>query len=271
MRAAVLVVLAWCAPALAQDTTVTPAPLPAATDTLRPTMPDEQASDTGAAMSYGLETAFRSGHSDRGFLISDRAVFQPVVWVSRRGTDVSLWGNLALADATDGSRPDIVEAELTHTYERKSLSIAPAVRMWFYRDRVSRSRSRSVEAWLYLSHDLGAVTLFTNHSVDFQDNRGGYFGEAGVESEGMVSPALELGGSLSAGWANATFNDYWAGVAKPAFNRVSAEGWLSVYPTPRFYIGSHVELSSIVDRDVRAGDLFSPTYVVLRLTTGVEF
>jgi hypothetical protein len=222
-------------------------------------------------MSYGLETAFRSGHSDRGFLISDRAVFQPVVWVSGRGTEFSLWGNLALTNATDGSRPDIMEAEVTHNFEWKSLSIGPAVRMWFYRDRVSRSRSNSVEAWLYVSRDLGPLTLFMNHSVDVEDNRGGYYGEAGVETEGMVSPVLEIGGSLGAGWANSTFNDYWAGVAKPAFNRVSAEGWLSVYPIPRFYIGSHVEFSSIVDRDVRAGDLFSPTYFALRLTTGVEF
>lgn len=266
-----LVLVAWCAPAVAQDTSVTSAPLPADSEILRPKPPNAKAPDTTVTISYGLETAFRTSHSDRGFLISDRAVFQPVVWVSRRGTDFSLWGNLALADATDGSRPDIVEAELTHKYEGKSLSIAPAVRMWFYRDRVSRSRSRSIEAWMYLSRDLGAVTLFTNHSVDLQDNRGGYFGEAGVESEGMVSPALEIGGSLGAGWANSTFNDYWAGVAKAAFNRVSAEGWLSIYPTPRFYIGSHVEFSSIVDRDVRAGDLFSPTYFALRLITGVEF
>ena len=271
MRGAVLVLLAWCAPAVAQDTTVTSAPLPAAPDTVRPKLPNENTSDTGATISYGVETAFRTGHSDRGFLISDRPVFQPVVWVSGHGTDLSVWANLALADATDGSRPDIVEAELAHKFEWKRLSIGPAARLYFYRDRVSRSSSGSVEAWLYLSRDLGAVTLFTNHSVDFQDYRGGYFGEAGLESEGMLSPTIEIGGSLGAGWANSTFNDYWAGVAKSAFNRVSAEGWLSVSLTPRFYIGSHVELSSIVDRDVRAGDLFSPTYFALRLTTGVEF
>jgi hypothetical protein len=266
-----LVLLAWCAPAVAQDTSVTSARVPAAADTGRPKPPDQKTPDTAATISYGVETAFRTGHSDRGFLISDRPVFQPVVWVSRRGTDLSVWANLALANATDGSRPDIVEAELTHKYEWKSLSIGPAARLYFYRDRVSRSTSRSVEAWLYLSRDLGPVTLFTNHSVDLLDYRGGYFGEAGVESEGMLSSSVEIGGSVGGGWANATFNDYWAGVAKSAFNRISAEGWLSVYLTPRFYIGPHVEFTSIVDRDVRAGDLFSPTYFVLKLTTGVEF
>jgi hypothetical protein len=266
-----LVLLAWCAPAAAQDTSVTSARPPAAADTVRPKPPDQKTPDTATTISYGLETAFRTGHSDRGFLISDRPVFQPVVWLSGRGTEFSLWGNIALAAATDGSRPDIVEAELTHKYEWKGLSIGPAARMWFYRDRVSRSTSRSVEAWLYLSRDLGPVALFTNHSVDLLGYPGGYFGEAGVESEGKVSPSIEIGGSLGAGWANSTFNDYWAGVAKSAFNRVNAEGWLTVYVTPHFYIGPHVEFSSIVDRDVRRGDLFSPTYFALRLTTGVEF
>ena len=250
MRGAWLVPLAWCAPAVAQDTSVTRA-LP--------------------TISYGLETAFRSGHADRGFLISDRPVFQPVVWVSGRGTEFSLWGNLALADATDGSRPEIVEAELTRKYEWKKLSIGPAARMYFYHDRVSRSKSQSLEAWLYLTNDFGPFTLFTNHSVDFLDYRGGYFGEAGVESGRTVSPSVKIGGSFGAGWANSRFNDYWAGVAKSAFNRVSAEGWLTVYAKPHFYIEPHVEFSSIVDRDVRAGDLFSPTYSLFRLTTGVQF
>ena len=240
-----LIHLAWCVPSVAQD-----AP---------------------ATTSYGIETAFRSGHSDRGFLISDRPVFQPVVWVSWRGTESYVWGSLALDDATDGSRPGILEAELAHKFEWTRVSIRPAARMWFYHDRVSRSHSRSLEAWLNVSTDLGPITLFTSQSVDVLDYRGGYFGEAGIESERNVSPHVEIGGSLGAGWANSTFNDYWAGVAKSAFNRVSAEGWLTLYPNPHFYIVPHVEFSSIVDRDVRAGDLYSPTYFLFRLTAGVEF
>jgi len=251
MRGVWLVLFAWCAPAVAQDTSVAPAALP--------------------TISYGMETAFRSGHSDRGFLISDRPVFQPVVWASRRATEFSLWGNLALASATDGSRPEIVEGELTSKYEWKRFSIAPAARMYFYRDRVSRSSSRSLEAWLYLTSEIGPLTLFTNHSVDFLDYRGGYFGEAGVQSEQKLSPGVKIGGSLGAGWANSTFNDYWAGVPKSAFDRVDAEGWLTLYPQPHFYISPHVEFSSLVNRDVRAGDLFSPTYFLFTLSTGVEF
>lgn len=245
MRVALgLVLLAWCAPVVAQDT---------------------------VRVSYGLETAFRSGHADRGFLISDRPVFQPVAWVSGLGTEFSLWGNLALAYATDGSRPEIAEAELTHKFAWKSLTIEPAARMYVYHDAVSRASDRSLEAWLNLSNHLGPFTLFTNHSIDLLDYRGGYFGEAGVESSRKLSPGVEIGGSLGGGWANAKFNDYWAGVAKSAFNRISAEWWLTFYPEPHFYIGPQVEFSSIVDRTVRTGDLFTPTYFLFTLSSGVEF
>ena len=257
-----LLVVAWCVPAVAQDTATT-------ADVVRSN--DQNTSDTLAKISYGLETAFRSGHSDRGFLISDRPVFQPDAWLSLRGTEISLWSNFALADATDGTRPDIVEGELTHIYRWKRLSIGPAARMYFYDDLVNRSTDRSLEGWLNLSIAFGPLSLFTKHSVDLLDYRGGYYGEAGLHYDQKVTSGLEIGGSLGGGWANATFNAYWAGVAKSAFDRVSAESWLFIYPERHLYIGPHVELSSIVDRDVRAGDLFSPRYLLFTLTTGVEF
>jgi len=266
-----IVLLAWSAPAGSQDSSVLSVPDPFGSDTLTPKPPYQKTVDSVATISYGFETALQNGHADRGFLITDRPVLQSVVWVTRRRTEFSVWGNLALANASDGSRPDTVEAELTHTYEWKNLSIAPAARLYFYRDRVTGSTSRSAEAWMYLSRALGPVTLFTNHSVDLQVYRGGYFGEAGIESEGMLFRSLKIGGSLGAGWANSTFNDYWAGVAKPALDRVTAEVWLMIYAKPHFYIGPDVELSSIVDRQLRAGDLFNPTYFLLKLTSGVEF
>ena len=279
------VLLAWSASAMAQDTSVTSAP---------PASPPS----AGAKISYGVETAYRTGHSDRGFLISDRPVFQNVVWLSVGGTESYLWSNIPLAHATDGSRSQIVEAELAHKFEWKTLSIGPAARAYFYQDRqdrASRSNSHhgkgrrtrpharvfenppadgrasgSLEAWLSLTSDLGPFTLFTNHSVDLRDYRGGYFGEAGVEVGRKVSSRVEIRGSFGAGWANSKFNDYWASVRKSAFNRASAEGWLTVHATSRLFLAPHVEFSSIVDRDVRRGDLFNPTYTLFRLTAGVE-
>src|SRR5262249_55235230 len=92
-----------CAPACAQDTSAVPSRSP------RP-------------LSYGAEIAIRTGHADRGFVVSDRAVIQPEVWVSGGGAELSAWSSFTLAETTDSARPQILEFELTRALEWKSLT-----------------------------------------------------------------------------------------------------------------------------------------------------
>lgn len=224
----------------------------------------------GQDRGFGVEMGFRSGHADRGFVINDRPVVQSMAWVSGRFAEFSVWGSLPLAETTDRARPQILELELARAHEWGHLSIAPAIRTYFYRDPLSTYNTRSIEGWLYLSYDAGPFTLFTNHSVDVLTNRGAYFGEAGITSEGRVSPRVEVGGSVGAGWASARFNAAFAGIAQSALDRISVEGWVTAHVNPRCYIGPHVEFSRIVNHDVRAA-LARPTFVLVRLATGVEF
>ena len=232
--------------------------------------PASAPSERDRRTSFGVELGFRSGHADRGFVINDRPVLQPVAWVSGSVVEFSVWGSLPLAETTDNARPQIVELELTREHEWGNLTIAPAVRMFFYHDPISPYSTRSLEGWVYLSYDAGPFSLFSNHSLDILTYRWAYFGEAGIESERFVSERVELGGSVAVGWASATFNDAYAGVAQAALDRISAEGWLTVYVNPDCYIGPHVEFSTIVNRDVRA-ELVRPTFLLLGVATGVEF
>jgi hypothetical protein len=249
--AAFLLLTAWCPPAFAAFA---------------------QSTDTERPVSYGVEIAFRSGHADRGVLIGDRPVIQPVTWVAAKGAELSLWSSFPVAENTDRSRPEIFEIELTHGLQWRALTVGPAVRAYFYKDPASSYSTRSIEGWLYLSVAMGSFRLFSNHSVDLQTYRGAYFGEAGIASARRLSQRLEIGGLFGAGWASATFNEAYVGVAKSALNRINAEGWVTAYVKPPFYIGSHVEFSTIVDQAVRAApDLLRPTYVLVRLTTGGEF
>lgn len=257
-----LALAAWGPPVLAQDR-------PAVAQS-SPKSPGDTLSTTEPPVSYGVEIALSSGHADRGFIISDRPVVQPVTWVSGSGASFYLWSNLTLAQTTDSARPQILEMELAREAEWGRLSVAPAVRTYFYHDPLSTYSTRSIEGWLYLSYDVGPFSLFTNHSVDLLAYRGAYFGEAGIESEGRVSPRVEIGGSFGAGWASSAFNDLWVGIPKSALNRLSAEGWLLAYASPHYYIGPHFKLNSIVDRDVRA-ELARPTVLFVGLTMGVEF
>ena len=222
-----------------------------------------------APLAYGAGVALGSGHADRGFLISDRPVLQPETWLGWGGTELSLWSSFTLAQTTDGSRPQIVELELTRRQTWGRLVLGPAVRAFLYHDPLSPASTRSVEAWLNLTYDMGPVSLYTNQSVDVLAYPGAYFGEAGIASEHHVSPDVAVGGSLGAGWASAAFNDAYAGIATAALDRLSVQAWLTARLRPHLTIGPRVELSTIVDPAVRA-QLAHPTYLLLGLTTGLE-
>ena len=227
-------------------------------------------SEPARPISYGVELAFRSGHADRGYLISDRSVIQPVIWVSGNGADFSVWGNVTLGETTEGARPQILELELARKYEWHNLSIGPAARMWFYHDPLSRYSSRSLEGWLYVSYDTGPFSLFTNHSLDVLEYQGAYFVDAGIESEGQLSERVEIGGSLGAGWASEPFNDSWFGVPQSALNRAIAKGWLTAYLNSHLYIVPHFEYNKTLDPAVRAAHV-RPTHLLVGLTLGGEF
>jgi len=227
--------------------------------------------DIPQQMRYGVEIAFRSGHADRGFIINDRPVVQPVMWLSGSGTQFSAWSSFALAQTTDAARParpQIVELELTHEQTWGKVTVAPALRMYFYQDVLNGERDRSLEGWLTLSYNAGPFSLFTRHSLDVMTYQGESFVDAGIESEHRIS-ALELGGSLVAGWASARFNDDYAGVATRALDRIRAATWLNVYRGP-LYVGTHLEFNTIVDPAVRAA-VPRPTYLLITLSMGGKF
>jgi hypothetical protein len=217
-----------------------------------------------------VEAVLGSGYADRGLLISDRPVVQAVTWVSGSVAAFSVWTNITVGDTADGTRPQILEMELTRAHEWRNLTIEPAIRMFFYRDPLSRYSSRSIESWLYLSYEAGPFRLFTNQSVDVLAFKGAYFGEAGIAFERRPSPRVEIGGSLKTGWASSTFNDVYVGIDKSALNLTGAEGWLKVYAKPRLYISPYFEFSTTVNRAVRA-ELAHPTLFFVGLLTGVEF
>ena len=262
-------VAAWLALAL-----VLPAPvaLPSspAFAQASPNPPEEQQPDKERPVSYGVEVKLRSGYADRGLVISDRPVVQPVTWVSGSVAAFSVWSNLTLGENTDGSRPQILELELTRAREWKRVTIEPAIRAFFYRDPRSFYFSRSIEGWLYLSYHAGPFRLFVNQSVDVLAYKGAYFGQTGMALERRLSRRIEVGGAFNTGWASSTFNDAYAGIDKSALNLTGVEAWLTIYVKPRLYIGPHVQFTTTVDRKIRAA-LARPALFFVGLTTGVEF
>jgi hypothetical protein len=260
--AAWLICLTWGSLAFAQDRP--------ALDQRVPELPEQKQSENERSIFFGAQIMVNSGHADRGFVINDRPVVQPVVWLSGSVAEVSLWGSFPLTRTTSGPEPRILELEVAVWHQWENLRMAPAVMMYDYLDPKSIYRTRSIEGWLYLSYDAGPFSVFSNQSVDVLTYGGAYYGEAGIESEWRVLPAIEVGGSVGAGWASSKFNDMYVDVYESAFNRVSVQSWLTVYVAPRSYIRTHVEFSTIIDHGVRA-EATRPTFVFAGLTTGVEF
>jgi hypothetical protein len=239
-------------------------------------------------VSYGVEVAFKSGHADRGYIISDRPVLQPVTWVSWNGAEFSAWGNVPLARNTDGTRSQIVELEVTREHEWGRITIGPAIRKWFYqeqpipfRERPGKRRGQaarkpenysaeSMEGWLYVTYDAGPVRVFSNQSVDLTTYKWAYFGEAGIATERDITQTFGIGSQLGAGWASAMFNDAYFGIAKPALNRLSVEGWLTANITQRFYSRLQLDFNTTLDRNLHPGAKH-PTYFLVALAVGVEF
>ena len=274
--AASLALATCCAPVSAQDTSplhatapiVLPNSLTCAQNSPNP--PEAKRSEKERSVSYGVEVEFSSGDADRGVLISDRAVVQAVTWVSGSVAAFSVWSNVTLGETTDGSRPQILDMELTRVHKWRNLTIEPAIRAFFYRDPLSIYSSRSIEGRLYLSYHVGPFRLFANQSVDVLTYQGAYFGEAGIAFERRVSRRIAVGGSSNTGWASSTFNDAYVGIDTSALNLTGMEGWLTVYVKPHFYVGPHFQFTTTVDRTVRTA-LARPTLVFVGLTTGVEF
>src|SRR5215831_13479557 len=148
--------VALCAPAWAQDSSTAP-------------------SRSARSLRCGVEIALRTGHADRGFVVSDRAVIQPEVWVAVAGTELSAWSSFTLAQTTDSARPQILEFELTRELEWKRLTVGPAVTMFFYHDPVSIDRTRSIEGWLHVTYDAGPFSLVAHQSIDVLTYHGAYF------------------------------------------------------------------------------------------------
>jgi hypothetical protein len=293
-----LVLAVWCAPAFAQDTCPLHAMLPQAAVGVReappgspfalvlpapvavpsspafaqhsPNPPEEKRSEKGRPVSYGVEIGLSSGHADRGIVISDRPAVQPFTWVSGSVATLSVWSSFPLGEATDGSRPQILDLELTRAHEWRNFTIEPAIRMFLYRDLLSLYGSRSIEGWLNLSYHAGPLRLFTNQSVDVLAYKGAYFGEAGIAFDRRLSPRVKVGGSFKTGWASSTFNDVYVGIDKAALNLTGAEGQLTVYVKPHVYIGPSFEFNTTINRAVRAA-LAHPTMFFVGLVTGVEF
>jgi hypothetical protein len=220
-------------------------------------------------VTYGGELDFNSRYIWRGIPLSKGAVTQPSAWVSAFNFTFSVWGNFVLNNEANQGEFNEVDLILSYSREWKKITVEPLVQFYLYPNQ--KDAPATGEGSLKLSYPIiGPVSVFTSHTFDIVRYGGSYFGNAGLSYEHEFNSKLSLESSLSLGWGSSKFNDVYLGLSKSALNVAIYDLSLTYYPKKFVYIRPHVELSAIVDGELR-NQLDDSTIVSGGLAVGMEF
>ncbi|HJR71243.1 MAG TPA: hypothetical protein VKA43_14465 [Gammaproteobacteria bacterium] len=219
---------------------------------------------------WGIEGGLSSGYAWRGITISDAPVTERAAWVYASGFSVVAWQSLARSDTSDHTRPRVTNLFVAYEHEWRKLRIEPSLETFRYRDSLNDDTSRSTEAALKVSYTAGPLLVFALYGVDISAHDGASYVEAGIAHERWFQDKAYFEIALRSGFASAKFNEANIGIAKRAVNFVGVDGSLTYYVRPHFYIRPHLELSDVVDDEVRAM-VSDPHPLTLGIAVGVEF
>ena len=217
---------------------------------------------------FGTEVDFNSRYVWRGIALSEGAVMQPSAWVSAFNFTFYIWGNFVLDDEPNQGEFNEVELILYYSRVWGNITFEPFVVYYVYPNQ--EDVPSTGEFTLSLYYPFGPFNVFTSHTFDFVEYEGSYFGDAGLSYERQLSSTLTLGASGSFGWASSEFNSVNIGLHKRALNFVGGNLFLAYYPKEFLYIRPHMELSAIVDGELR-DQLDDPTILNVGVAFGMEF
>lgn len=228
--------------------------------------PNEQVENP--IFTYGGELDFNSRYVWRGIALSEGTVMQPSIWVSAFDLTFEVWSNFVINDEPNQGEFNEINLIFYYDLEWNKITIEPSLIIYLYPNQ--EDAPATTEGSLKFSYPIGPISIFTSHIFDIVEYGGSYFGEAGLSYEHEFKPELSLEASLSLGWASSEFNNVNIGFSKSALNVAGGGLSLSYYLKESLYIRPHLELSAIVDKDLRS-ELDDPTIVTGGLAIGMEF
>jgi hypothetical protein len=223
---------------------------------------------SASELSLGAELDANSRYVWRGLALSEGLVLQPSVWASLAGFTLTPWANFAFGES--GAPAGFNELDVTFDYSRDvlNLTVNPSLSLYSYPNQDDAPPTG--ELTLALSHPVGPVSIFTDHSLDLIAAPGAYFGDVGLSYETDLIPGLTAEASAYAGWGSARFNEFSIGVKRAALNVAGADLALSWSPGGLFYLRPHAALSVLLDRELRA-EVSSTSLIAGGLAVGREF
>jgi hypothetical protein len=227
---------------------------------------DAAATDSEPTWSAGVESDFASRYEWRGLALSEGAVAQPEVWLSRGGFTLTLWSSLPISTRDPAGFHEF-DPSLEYECEVAGWTITPTVELYSYPGVAGPS---SAELEIEISRRVaGAVSAFAHQTVDIVAYSGAASGGYGLKRETDSKAPWSWSGAAHLDWDSGRLVEAYLG--QPARTSQIAEASFAV--TRRIgpaYLRAHVQADALLDRDLRSmtGD---PTPISGGLALGAEW
>ena len=219
-------------------------------------------------ISFAQEFDFASQYVWRGIAQTRGPVLQPQASLSVYDFTLNLWANLILNDEPHQGQFTEVDPSLDYYVRFGNFEMQPSFEYYFYPSQEDSPSTGELSLWL--AYALGPIKLFTDQIFDVVRYGGAYFGDFGVSYERDLLENLGLTTSGAFGWASPKFNATYGGVSKTALNVFLWDLELTYAPFRHFYLRPHMQVSALIDPDVRA-NAADPTIVSGGLALGLSF
>lgn len=203
------------------------------------------------AITGGIELDLNSRYVFRGLALSQGAVVNPSVYVSRGPWTFSLWANFVARDRTNHGQINEVDPTLTYSTAWRGLTIEPSLTYYGLINQPGGASTAELGVRLALPLS-GGFELFTNHGLDLHEFDHAWYGDLGVERTWQVSSGIELVAAVRAAGASRSFHEAYAGVTASGWSYVGIDLEARVAISASFFLRTHLALTSLRGRALRS-------------------
>lgn len=195
----------------------------------------------------------------RGFVVTDDPVLQPSLTLSMAGFSLNVWGSMDLTDVNEEPGDDyrLQEVDYTLSYgftATEGLDVEVGVIDYTFAGAKSTAEVYGSVALSMVPYVTPSITAY----YDFDEAEGWYF-SAALDSSFALTEKLGLDLGASLGYADASYNEFYWGVADDGLNDLNFSAGLSYQVNDMFSIGISAGYMVLVGSDVKdaaeAGDM----------------
>jgi hypothetical protein len=224
-------------------------------------------------LQVNLNAGFCDKYLWRGMTFDNGLLLQPEVVVTYKDFYVSSWGNVKMWDiATDTVHSEEIDFILGYYHSFESFDIEAYIS---YYNFFNAPEINTTEINLGIYYPLSDFTLFARSAIDLQINRGGVYGEIGVDYEKELTDKFTIFGTVMTSIGSKKFNEYYLtpfGYTenwKSSFNLAGCNLGVSYSPFDKFSIDADFTLNINIDKDVIKA--LGPTSNLIELVLRKEF